>query len=31
MSPLDIAFAVLLLAVGILLVASAFLPEDPDQ
>ncbi len=31
MNPLDIAFAVLLLAVGVLLIASAVLPDDPDQ
>lgn len=31
MNPLDILLAVLAAAVCILLVASAFLPEDPDQ
>lgn len=31
MNPLDILLAVLLAAVGILLVASAFLPDDRDQ
>jgi hypothetical protein len=31
MNPLDTLLAVLLLAVGVLLVASAVLPDDPDQ
>ena len=31
MNPLDTLLAVLLLAVGILLLVSAFLPDDPDQ
>jgi hypothetical protein len=30
-NPLDILLAMLLLAVGVLLVASAVLPDDPDQ
>jgi hypothetical protein len=30
-NPLDILLAMLLLAVGVLLVTSAVLPDDPDQ